>query len=255
MKNVSTVRFLFFTSLIIPVICCAQKAESIKTVKNIERYGSVIGLKPEFEERYIILHKHTFPGVLDRIRKSNIRNYSIFLKDGILFSHFEYIGLDFETDMAQMGDEVTKEWWKLTDPMQEPLESRQEGEWWTSLELLYEMNNSKVPYEKAQRSAFVANLNSDQKQNFRERLDQIDQALIKLYLKYNVQNLTFYYHDNRVYFYSEYVGTDYRSDMNQLFQHEVMRKLDSDLNAFLQSGADSKKTQTWQRMKEVFHTD
>ena len=87
------------------------------------RFGSLIKLKPEYEERYIILHKHTFSGVLDRIRKSNIRNYSIFLRAGMLFSFFEYIGNDYDGDIAEIGrDKVTKEWWKLTDPMQEPLE-------------------------------------------------------------------------------------------------------------------------------------
>jgi L-rhamnose mutarotase len=255
MNKVSRILYLFLALLFVPNLCASQIRESIKTGINIERHGSVIGLKPEFEERYIILHKHTFPAVLDRIYQSNIRNYSIFLLNGILFSHFEYIGKDFKTDMAQMADEVTKDWWKLTDPMQEPLETRKEGEWWASLELIYEMNLSKAPYPKAQRSVFVANLRPKQKQNFVDRLKQTDQTLIELYLEYNVQNLTFYYHDQRIYFYSEYVGTDYRSDMNQLFQYDAMRKLDSDLNRLLQPGADLENPRTWQRMKEVFHTD
>lgn len=232
------------------------KADGIETQeKKNQRYGSVIGLKKEFEERYIILHKHTFPGVLDRIHKSNIRNYSIFLRDGILFSHFEYVGQDFEADMAQMGDEVTKEWWKLTDPMQEPLENRKEGEWWASLELLYKMNRSKKPCQNAQRNAFVAALQADHKQDFQDRLKQMDDTLIALYLNFNVQNLTFYYHDGHVYFYSEYVGDDFGSDMNQLFQHEAMRELDSDLISFLQAPTGSENTRAWQPMREVFHTD
>jgi L-rhamnose mutarotase len=33
------------------------------------------------KERYIILHKHTFSGVLKHIHDSNIRNYSIFLQE------------------------------------------------------------------------------------------------------------------------------------------------------------------------------
>jgi L-rhamnose mutarotase len=102
------------------------------------RFGSLIKLKPEYEEQYIILHKHTFPGVLDRIQKSNIRNYSIFLRDGLLFSYFEYIGNDYMGDMAKIGqDPVTQEWWKLTDPMQEPLETRKQGEWWASMEEIF----------------------------------------------------------------------------------------------------------------------
>jgi L-rhamnose mutarotase len=223
--------------------------------KSIKRFGSVIGLKKEYEERYIILHRHTFPGVLERIRKCNIRNYSIFLRNGILFSHFEYVGQDFDADMARMGDEVTKDWWKLTDPMQEPLTNRKEGEWWASMELLYEMNRSTKPYQNAQRTAFVAALKAGRKQEFKARLEETDDALRELYLKHNVQNLTFYYHDGHVYFYSEYVGEDYAKDMNELFKNEAMRAMDADLAAFLLPPPGSENTRVWQPMREVFHTD
>lgn len=101
-------------------------------------FGSLIGLKEDFEERYIILHHHTFPEVLERIHKSNITDYSIFLFDHILFSHMIYTGDDFESDMQAMGtDETTREWWKLTDPMQYPFEIRNENEWWAQLHCWY----------------------------------------------------------------------------------------------------------------------
>lgn len=244
-------KFYFFTVMVIGLSLFV----GFSIVHKTERHGHVIGLKKEYEERYLILHKNTFPGVLERIYKSNIRNYSIFLKNGILFSHLEYIGQDFESDMAQMGDEVTKEWWKLTDPMQEPIKNRKEGEWWASMELLYEMNISKTPYQKAQRSAYMATLKSNQKQNFKDRLHQMDEALPHLYLKHNIQNLTFYYHDHRVYFYSEYVGNDFVKDMDQLFQNEPMRRLDSDLITFLEPSAGSNIVRTWIPMDEIFHTD
>ena len=222
---------------------------------SIRRYGSVIGLKKEYEERYIILHRHTFPGVLERIRACNIRNYSIFLRNGILFSHFEYVGEDFDADMARMGDEVTRDWWKLTDPMQEPLTSRKEGEWWASMELLYELNESREPYQNAQRTALVAAVRAGRKQDFKARLEKSDDTLLELYLKHNVQNLTFYHHDGFIYFYSEYVGEDYAKDMTELFQNEAMRALDSDLAALLEPPPGSENTRVWQPMREVFHTD
>ena len=37
-----------------------------------EIIGSIIGLKPGCEDQYFILHRNTFPGVLERIRKSKI---------------------------------------------------------------------------------------------------------------------------------------------------------------------------------------
>ena len=96
--------------------------------------GSLIGLKPDYAERYIALHANTFPGVLRRISRSNLRNYSIHLHDHLLFSYLEYVGTDYDADMAAIGtDETTRQWWSLTDPMQQPLDGRKTGEWWMTL--------------------------------------------------------------------------------------------------------------------------
>lgn len=104
----------------------------------MQRYGSVIKLKPEKEEEYRELHANAWPDVLDMIRASNIRNYSIYLKDGFLFSYFEYHGDDFDGDMKKMAaDPNTQAWWKLTDPCQEPLETCKEGEWWAGMEEVF----------------------------------------------------------------------------------------------------------------------
>jgi L-rhamnose mutarotase len=101
----------------------------------MQRYGSVIKLKPEKLEEYRELHANAWPEVLKMIRACNIRNYSIYYKDGFLFSYFEYHGEDFAADMQRMAaDPVTQEWWKLTDPCQEPLETRKPGEWWAGME-------------------------------------------------------------------------------------------------------------------------
>ena len=67
--------------------------------------------------------------ILKKITACNIRNYSIFHKDGLLFAYMEYIGDDFEADMAKMAaDPKTQEWWAIMEPMQQPLETqRQRG--------------------------------------------------------------------------------------------------------------------------------
>lgn len=104
----------------------------------MKRYGSVIKLKPEKEKEYRELHANAWPSVLEMIRECNIRNYSIFFKEGYLFSYFEYNGEDLDKDMKKMAaDPDTQAWWKLTDPCQEPLETRKEGEWWASMEELF----------------------------------------------------------------------------------------------------------------------
>jgi L-rhamnose mutarotase len=104
----------------------------------MQRYGSVIKVRPEKLEEYKRLHAAAWPGVLKMIHDCNIRNYSIYLKDGYLFGYYEYVGSDYQGDMAKMAaDPVTQEWWKLTDPCQEGLPTRQPGEWWASMEEVF----------------------------------------------------------------------------------------------------------------------
>jgi L-rhamnose mutarotase len=199
------------------------------------RFGSLIKLKPEYEEQYIILHKHTFPGVLDRIQKSNIRNYSIFLRDGLLFSYFEYIGNDYMGDMAKIGqDPVTQEWWKLTDPMQEPLETRKQGEWWASMEEIFHGGKKHMSGREAQRKAFMAPIGED---------SQEDQKNFSIYQiqkspSQNIQKCSIYRKDTSLFAYFEYVG----------------QKIDNEIERFLE-GLKVHKVLHWIEMKEVFHTD
>ena len=104
----------------------------------MKRYGQVIGVKPETFDEYVRYHAEVWPSVLKMIHECNIRNYSIFHKDGLLFAYFEYIGEDFETDMAKMAaDSETQRWWSIMEPMQTPLESRSEGEWWANMEEVF----------------------------------------------------------------------------------------------------------------------
>ncbi|HOP12183.1 MAG TPA: L-rhamnose mutarotase [Oscillospiraceae bacterium] len=104
----------------------------------MKRYGSVIKVRPEKLEEYKKLHANAWPEVLAMIQKCNIRNYSIFYRDGLLFSYFEYIGDDFAGDMAEMAaDPVTQAWWKLTDPCQNPVDTAKPGEWWAPTEEVF----------------------------------------------------------------------------------------------------------------------
>ncbi len=55
--------------------------------------------------------------------------------------YFEYIGDDYESDMAQMAaDPITQQWWDYVKPMQEPLDTRQDGEWWADMEELFHLD-------------------------------------------------------------------------------------------------------------------
>ena len=106
----------------------------------MQRYGMVLRVHPERFEEYKKYHADVWPGVLDMIRKCNIRNYSIYHKDGYLFSYFEYTGDDFDGDMAKMAaDPKTQEWWAIMEPMQDPLSTRAPGEWWANMEEVFHM--------------------------------------------------------------------------------------------------------------------
>jgi len=107
------------------------------------RYGSTTGLKPGKADYYKKLHAAAWPGVLKRVRDCNIRNYSIYLKEIegklYLFSYFEYVGDDFDADMARMAeDPETQRWWKETDPCQIPLPgAAKKGEIWEAMEEVF----------------------------------------------------------------------------------------------------------------------
>ncbi len=104
----------------------------------MRRYGQVLRLKPGVLETYMAYHAKVWPEVLDTIRRCNIRNYSIYHKDGWLFSYFESMGTDFAADMKMMADDPeTQRWWTFCTPLQEPLATRKEGEWWADMEELF----------------------------------------------------------------------------------------------------------------------
>ena len=109
----------------------------------MKRYGSVIGIKPEKLQEYKALHAAVWPQVLAQIQRSNIKNYTIYLREpeNLLFSSFEYHGTNFEADMAMMAaDPETQRWWSVCIPCQAPLSSRAPGEHWASMEEVFHLD-------------------------------------------------------------------------------------------------------------------
>jgi len=62
------------------------------------RCGQVLRLKPEKREEYVRYHANVWPEIIQTIHDGNIRNYSAFLKDDLLFAYFEYMGDDLSAD-------------------------------------------------------------------------------------------------------------------------------------------------------------
>lgn len=111
--------------------------------EKVQRFGSVIGVRERVLDSYKLIHKHAWPEVLGAIRQGNIRNFPIYLHkiEGkyYLFSYFEYVGDNFEADMASIdNDPATKAWIKFTDEVcQIPIPTRAEGEWWANMEEIF----------------------------------------------------------------------------------------------------------------------
>ena len=106
----------------------------------MQRMGMVIGIEPKHIAEYKRLHEAVWPAVLARLAASNIRNYSIFLREpeNLLFGYWEYHGSDYEADMAAIAaDPETRRWWTFCSPCQRPLPSRAPDEHWASMECVF----------------------------------------------------------------------------------------------------------------------
>ena len=105
----------------------------------MKRCGRIIKLKPEKLEYYKALHSEPWPEVSAAIAECHIRNFSIYYRDGYLFSYYEYSGDDYTCDMERLG-KLTARWLEETDSCQQPLDTVNPGEWWADMLELFHQN-------------------------------------------------------------------------------------------------------------------
>lgn len=104
----------------------------------MKRFAQLIRIKPGKIEEYRKYHAAVWPEVAKTIMECNITNYSIYHHDGLLFAYFEYVGDDYEADMAKMdADPMTQKWWAIQKPLQQPYENRKPDEWWVDMEEVF----------------------------------------------------------------------------------------------------------------------
>jgi L-rhamnose mutarotase len=106
------------------------------------RFGGAIQLLPEQYDLYTQLHDAVWDQVLERMSRSNIRNFTIYYHEetNTLFQHFEWIGhwylpssnnnkndilleeaTQFQNDMdAIANDPIVLKWWSYCEPCQKP---------------------------------------------------------------------------------------------------------------------------------------
>ena len=109
----------------------------------MQRMGMMIGVKPEHIAEYKRIHAAVWPEILAKISECGIKNYSIFLREpeNVMFGYWEYHGEDFAADAAKMAaDPKTQDWWAVCMPMQAPLSSRKQGEWWAMTEEVFHLD-------------------------------------------------------------------------------------------------------------------
>lgn len=105
------------------------------------RRGWVIALQPGARDEYRRLHQDVWPGVQRRLLDAGIASYSIYMHGDLLFSYMEFRGSFDDVQSFIELDEETQRWWKLTEPLQRPLESAVAGECWTSMEEVFHVNS------------------------------------------------------------------------------------------------------------------
>jgi len=111
----------------------------------MKRFGMVVAVKPGNTAEYVRLHAAPWPEVNAMIKDCNIQNYSIYVRKlpggtDYLFSYFEYVGNDFDSDMAKMAaDPTTQKWWDVCKPLLEPLPDRAKGEFWSAMEEVFHL--------------------------------------------------------------------------------------------------------------------
>src|ERR1700734_1140421 len=107
----------------------------------MKRYGSVIRVKPEAIAEYKRYHAAVCPDILNTIRKCNVRNYSIYLKDDFLFGFAGYHVCGRQADRAKpAADPRTHVWWAVMMPMQQPLDTRKEEVAWAEMQPVFHLD-------------------------------------------------------------------------------------------------------------------
>ena len=86
----------------------------------MKRIATITKLKPGMKDAYQKIHNEIWDEMVEAGHKYNMRNFSIFCHDDYLFSYFEYIGDDYEADMAKKNSlPVTQKWRATTGAMTE----------------------------------------------------------------------------------------------------------------------------------------
>jgi L-rhamnose mutarotase len=110
------------------------------TVKYV---GLTLNLKddPRLIAEYKDYHRHVWPEVEQSLRRAGIQRMKIFLLGCRLFMYMETAD-DYTPSQASaiyLQEPKVLEWENIMRKLQEPVAEGRTGEWWSSMELVYEL--------------------------------------------------------------------------------------------------------------------
>ena len=106
----------------------------------MRRIARVMRVRDGKLDEYRQLHAAVWPEVLEALRRSGIRDYTIYHRKGLLFSAMVYVGDDYAVDRARLLDDPAMQRWNvLTGPCLEPVEGP-DGEPWPTMDELFHMD-------------------------------------------------------------------------------------------------------------------
>lgn len=108
----------------------------------MQRIGRVLRLRKGTEAEYERYHADVWPEVLEAIRKSGIRNHTIFRYGRWLFSYFE---LPDNVSLTEAGRIISscdacRRWEELMHALQEPLSESERENWWVLMKEVFHAN-------------------------------------------------------------------------------------------------------------------
>jgi L-rhamnose mutarotase len=108
---------------------------------GMKRVAFVLKVREEKLQDYKMHHRVVWPEMLDALRRTGWRNYSLFLrKDGLLFGYLE-APTNFQTALADMAkEEVNTRWQEFMAPYFESLEGARPDEMMLELEEVFHLD-------------------------------------------------------------------------------------------------------------------
>jgi L-rhamnose mutarotase len=265
-RHLSLAVLMVALAAILPAGCCSICSKCPFARPQVERHGAVIGIPAESIPEYKKLHADTWPGVLKAIDKAHIHDYSIYLGEvapgeHYLFAYSEYTGRNYKADMARIArDKTTQEWWKHTDPLQKPLATKKEGEWWAQWEEVF--HHTGPAYKKSDIKSRHGSIIGMPEKNilaYTQMHAAVWPGVLAAIDKANIRNYSIYLGQIKpgeylLFSYFEYVGNDFKADMAGIADKvtKTWWSYTDPLQVRLPGTPDGEQ---WKAMEEVFHTD